>query len=64
MVSIANVHGQTVSCGSAVPLTVDGEPVDLADGLHLDSPFCRTPYPATELTIQGPGNQSLELVFG
>lgn len=63
-VSIANVQGQTVSCGSAVPLTVDGEPVDLAGGLHLDSPFCRTPYPATELTIQGPGNQSLELVFG
>ncbi len=64
MVSIANVQGQTVSCGSAVPLTVGGEPVDLAGDLHLDSPFCRTPYPATELTIQGPGNRSLELVFG
>ena len=64
MVSIANVQSQTVSCGSAVPLTVGGEPVDLAGGLHLDSPFCRTPYPATELTIQGPGNRSLELVFG
>ena len=62
--SIAGAEGQTVSCGPAIPLTVDGEPVDLAGGLHLDSPFCRAPYPASALTIQGPGTSSLELAFG
>lgn len=64
VVSIENAEGLTVSCGPAAPLTVGGEPVDLAGSLHLDSPFCRAPYPASELTIQGPGNSSLELVFG
>lgn len=63
-VSIANTEGQTVSCGLAVPLTVDGKPMDLAGSLHLDSPFCRAPYPASALTIQGPGTSSLELAFG
>ena len=64
VVSIANTEGQTVSCGLAVPLTVDGKPMDLAGSLHLDSPFCRAPYPASALTIQGPGTSSLELAFG
>ena len=63
-VSIANAEGQTVSCGPAIPLTVDWEPVDLAGSLHLDSPFCRAPYPASALTVQGPGTSSLELAFG
>lgn len=63
-VSIANVQGQTVSCGPAAPLTAGGEAVDAAGSLHLDSPFCRAPYPAAELTIQGPALRSLELAFG
>ncbi len=62
-ISIANREGQTVSCSLVAPLTVGGEPVDLAGSLHLDSPFCRASYPASELTIRGPGNSSLELVF-
>ena len=64
LVKIANAEGQTVSCGPAATLMVGDKPVDLAGSLHLDSPFCRAPYPASELTIQGSGNQSLELVFG
>ena len=64
VVSIENAEGLTVSCGPVAPLTVGGEPVDLAGTQHLDSPFCRAPYPASELTIQGPGNRNLELVFG
>lgn len=64
VVSIANAEGQRVSCGLSSSLTVAGEPVDLAGSLHLDSPFCRAPYPASALTIQGPGTSSLELAFG
>lgn len=63
LVSIENAEGHTVLCGPTAPLTVEGEPVDLADSLHLDSPFCRAPYPASGLMIRGPGNSSLELVF-
>ena len=64
VVSIANAEGQRVSCGLSSSLTVAGELVDLAGSLHLDSPFCRAPYPASALTIQGPGTSSLELAFG